>query len=243
MTKYAALILIATLVSAPTWAADNVNIVRWAKGSIEYRELSTGKPNGSEEWHITVHPDGSRTLQTRNRLDNAGYQRHVIHRVEESFRPLEISAVFWVQGEWRGTGLFSIDGNTLEAVVKTPDGLIRQTRAVPDLFSFIPHPLQTNAWPTWYYDKAKGGPQTITVYDMDPGAQAVSSMLGKMYEQTVVFEGETEMTVPAGTFDVDHFRIGDAVDLYITGPDAIMVRFVWEPADRDYVLTSLETGP
>ena len=226
----------------PAWAADNVNIVRWAKGTIEYRELSTGKPNGSEEWHLTVHPDGSRTLHARNRLDLAGYQRHVTYRVAENFRPLEVTSVYWVKGEWRGTGLFAIDGNQLNAVVKTPDGLIQQNRAVPDHFSMIPHPLATNAWPTWYYDKSAGGPQTMTVYDMDAGAQAVSSMLGKMYDQTLTFVGSEEMTTPAGTFDVDHFRIDDTVDLYITGPDAVMVRFQWLPADRDYVLTSLETG-
>lgn len=240
--KFITPLVLFALMSGPAWALDNVNIVRWAKGAIEYRVASTGEVNGSEEWHVTVHPDGSRTLQTRNRLDQAGYQRHVTHRVAENFRPLEITSVYWVKGEWRGTGLFSIDGNALEAIVKTPDGLIRQSRTVPDNFSFIPHPLQTNAWPTWYYDKTKGGPQTMTVYDMDAGAQAVSSMLGKMYEQTLAYVGEEEMTVPAGTFTTDHFRIDDAVDLYITGPDAIMVRFVWKPADRDYVLTELETG-
>ena len=82
----------------------------------------------------------------------------------------------------------------------------------------------------------------MTVYDMDAGAQAVSSMLGKVYDQTLTFIGEEEMTVTAGTFATDHFRIDDTVDLYITGPDALMVRFQLIPADRDYVLTTLETS-
>lgn len=223
-------------------AGDNVNITRWSKGTIEYRTISDGRVNGSEDWHITVHPDGSRTLEARNRLDEAGYQRHVHYRVAENFRPLEVSAVYWVKGEWRGTGLFAVDGNDLDVMVKTPDGLIRQSRAVPDNFSFIPHPLSTNAWPTWYYDKAKGGPQTITVYDMDAGAQAVSSMMGKMYEQTIEHMGEETVTVPAGTFKTEHYNFGGMVDMYLYGPDSILVRFIWTPADRDYVLTSLEQG-
>lgn len=222
--------------------AENINITRWAKGEFEYRALSTGEVSGAEEWHLTVHPDGTRTMQTRNRLDEAGYQRHVTYRVAENFRPLEVTSVYWVKGEWRGTGLFAINGNELQAIVKTPDGMIEQTRAVPDHFSMIPHPLSTNAWNTWYYDKAKGGPQPMTVYDMDAGAQAVSSMLGKVYTQDLEFIGTEKMTTPAGTFDVDHFRVEDVVDMYITGPDAILVRFQWIPADRDYVLTSLETG-
>lgn len=222
--------------------AENINITRWAKGEFEYRSLSTGEVSGTEAWHLTVHPDGTRTMQTRNRLDEAGYQRHVTYRVAENFRPLEVTSVYWVKGEWRGTGLFAINGDTLEAIVKTPDGMIRQTRSVPENFSMIPHPLSTNAWNTWYYDKAKGGAQPMTVYDMDAGAQAVSSMLGKVYTQDLEFIGTEKMTTPAGTFEVDHFRVEDVVDMYITGPDAILVRFKWIPADRDYVLTSLETG-
>jgi hypothetical protein len=235
-------ILVLLFAATAVSAADNVNITRWAKGTIEYRSLSTGEVSGSEEWHLTVHPDGSRTLHARNRLEDAGFQRHVTYRVAENFRPLEVTAVYWVKGAWRGTGLFAINGLELEAIAKTPDGMIQQTRRVPEHFSMIPHPLSTNAWPTWYYDKTKGGPQTMTVYDMDAGAQAVSSMLGKVYDQTLTFIGEEEMTVPAGTFATDHFRIDDTVDLYITGPDALMVRFQLIPADRDYVLTTLETS-
>lgn len=234
--------LLLTFTAQSAWAADNLNITRWSKGTIEYRSLSTGEISGTEDWHLTVHPDGSRTMHARNRLDDVHFSRHVTYRVAENFRPLEVTSVYWVKGEWRGTGLFAITGNQLEAFVKTPDGLIQQSRTVPENFSMIPHPLATNAWPTWYYDKAKGGPQKMTVYDMDAGAQAVSSMLGKVYDQDLEFIGEEDMTTPAGTFQVDHFRIEDTVDLYITGPDAIMVRFQWIPADRDYVLTTLETG-
>lgn len=233
---------LAVLLMSAASASGNVNIVRWAKGTIEYRTLSTGEVSGSEEWHLTVHPDGSRTLEARNRLDEAGFQRHVIYRVAKDFRPLEVTSVYWIGGQWRGTGLFSIDGDRLNAFVKTPDGLIHQERSVPQKFSIIPHPVSTNAWPTWYYDKAKGGPQTMTVYDMDARAQAVSSMLGKMYDQILIYVGEESMTTPAGTFMVDHFKIDGEVDLYITGPDAILVRFLWRSSDREFVLTHLETG-
>jgi hypothetical protein len=237
--KIFAFSLIGLAVACGALAADersNANITRWSEGKVEYRKISTGEVSGSEDWHITVHPDGSRTLETRNRLDLAGYQRHVMYRVAETFRPLDVTAVYWVKGEWRGTGLFAVTGNNLEAIVNTPDGLIRQTRMVPDQFSFIPHPLQSNAWHTWYYDRAKGGKQTTTVYDMDPGAQAASSMLGKVYTQTIEYLGTEEMTVPAGTFTVDRFNIDNAVDIYLTGPDRVLVRFLWTPADADYVL-------
>jgi hypothetical protein len=223
-------------------AEGNVNIARWFKGTIEYRSLATGEVSGSEEWHLTVHPDGSSTMQTRNRLDNLGFQRHVTYRVGKDLRPLELTSVFWVGGQWRGTGLFVIEADKLSAFINTPDGLIRQERSVPRQFSMIPHPTATNGWLAWYYDKRKGGPQPITVYDMDARAQSVGSMLGKMYEQKLTYVGEEEITTPAGTFRVDHFRVDDTADFYLYGPESIVVRFVWRPQDRDYVLTKLETG-
>lgn len=232
------------LAQSPTLSNDN--IVRWARGTIDYLSLSSGEVTGSEEWHLTVHPDGSRTMHSINRMEAEQRQRHVTLRVAETFRPLEVTAVFWIEGQWRGTGLLAVNGNTLNAFVKTPDGMISQERHVPDHFSIIPHPLATNMWNTWYYDKAKGGAQKVTVYDMDSTAQPVSSMLGKLYDQTLEYVGATDMTVPAGTFDVEHFRYVDTtqgeVNFYVTGPDQTFVRFTWPWRDRDYVLTTYEAG-
>ena len=243
--KRACLVLIGALAGwEPVAAADNASIARWAKGTIEYRMLETGAVIGSEDWHLSVHPDGSRTLQTVNRLDLADAQRHVTLRVEESFRPLELTAVYYTGGVWRGTGLFSVAGDTLHAVVKTPNGLIQQERPVPDDFAFIPHPLATDAWATWSYDRARGGVQTRTVYDLDGRADSAGSMLGKLYDQPLELIGTQEVTTPAGTFQTDHFRAGEYAHIYLTGPDAILVRFVWDSDTykTEFVLKSLERG-
>lgn len=224
--------------------AENASITRWAQGSIEYRMLETGKVFGSEQWHLTVHPDGSRTMQTVNRMDLIDAQRHVTLRVEKNFRPLEVMAVYYTKGRWRGSGLFTVDGDTLEATVRSPDGMLRQTRAVPQFFSFIPHPLATDAWGTWSYDKTRGGVQQRTVYDMDGNATSAGSMLGKVYEQPLEFLGNAQVSTPAGTFETDHFRAGGNADLYLTGPDAILVRFVYDTdtIKTEFVLTELQVG-
>lgn len=237
-------LLLSLSVADPLVAAENASITRWAKGTMEYRMLDTREVWGTEQWHLTVHPDGSRTMQSINRMDRSetrpGTQRHVNLRVAGDFRPLEVTAVYYTGGEWRGTGLFAVDGNALTALIKTPNGMIQQSRDVPDHFSFIPHPLATNAWGTWYYDKSRGGTQEQTFYDMDSRARSVGSMLGTMYSQPLEFIGEEEITTPAGTFMTDHFRSSNAVDMYLYGPDAILVRFVW--SGTDFILTSMETG-
>jgi hypothetical protein len=240
------LLLIAGLaLSAPGSAQDgaaNINIDRWLKGTIEYRKISTGAVSGSEEWRITVHPDGSRTLNTTNRLESSGTQRTVVLRVARNFRPLDLYALFWYQGAWVGTGLMTVDGNVLNAVVSTPHGRVTQQVAVPERFAFIPHPLQSNVWQIWAYDKAKGGPQSTTVYDLKTRVQGPGNVLGPMYDITTTLVGSEDMTTPAGKFRVDRFRNSSGTEIYVTGPDAVMVRFVWPEADEEYVLTSLAIG-
>jgi len=227
---------------APGTSVGNANISRWADGTIEYRVQSTGAVIGREQWHLTAHPDGTRTMQARNEYGSPGLQRHVILRADAKLRPIEAYVQYWVGGHWRGSGLFSVHGHKLTAVANTPNGVLTHAIDVPENFSFIPHPLSTDAWHMWYYDRGKGGDQTITVYDMPGGADGPQSILGRLYTQTLRRIGAEDITTPAGTFPTDHYRIDDAVDIYVTGPDAIMVRFAWAPADRVYELVRLERG-
>lgn len=234
---------VSVVFAVPAWAADpspNPNIVRWSKGTIEYRRMSTGAVTGSEEWQITVHPDGSRTLNTTNRLE--GTQRTVVMRVAPNFRPLDLYAAFWYQGAWVGNGLFTIEGNILKANVTTPYGHIDQQVDIPERFAFIPHPLQSNVWQVWPYDKAKGGAQTTTVYDMQTRLKGPGNVMGPMYDTETTLVGTDDVVTPAGTFKADHFHNSTGTEIYVTGPDAVMVRFVWAASDAEYVLTSLTTG-
>jgi hypothetical protein len=222
----------------------NANVVRAAKGTIVYKVLSTGAITGGENWNLTVHPDGTRTMQALNRYGSPGVQRHVTYRVDKNFRPLEAYMLYWVQGQWRGSGYFVVHGDQLMAMANTPNGMLTHRLTVPQNFSFIPHPLSTDAWHMGYYDKAKGGVQEMSVYDMDAGAAGPQTLLGRLYTQKLERKGTETITTQAGTFETERYRVDDAVDIYVTGPDSIMVRFVWTPADRVYELVKLEeSGP
>jgi hypothetical protein len=227
--------------------AADPSALRWAQGTIEYRRGEAAEVWGSEEWHMTVHADGTRTLQTRNEIPALGIQRRAILRVEASFRPLELMAMYFTGGKWRGTGLFTVTGNTLQATVNSPAGQLTQTRTVPDGFSFIPHPIATDAWAAWEYDRTRPGPQQRTVYDLDSGATGAGAMLGTLSQQILDYLGREPISTAAGAFDCDHYRVTEGetvVDLYLTGPDAIVVKFVYSGAlgVSEFVLTHLETG-
>ncbi len=228
-------------------AERNASIVRSVSGTIEYRRMSTGEVNGSERWTMIVRPDGSRILETRNRIDPAGLSRLVVLTVARDFRPRSLFADFWREGRWIGTGLFTVEGTQLAAQISSPHGRVTQQVDVPERFGFIPHPTASNAWQLDLYDRARGGAQDVVLYDVRTEARTPGSLLGPLSRASIRLIGTEQVRTPAGTFATEHYRaggpeVGGETDFYVYGPDLILVRFVWPAGDSEYVLTALDTG-
>jgi hypothetical protein len=225
--------------AAEPYRPGGVNVARWARGEIEHRNTATGKVTGGETWDVTVHTDGSRTVRATDHVDGVGHLYTVVMRVGAEFQPREAFTQYWKGGVFRNASLFLVADGVIDVTTRFADSITRETVKVPERFSFIPHPLATNVWPGWYYDKVKGGVQTITVYDMAMGTEAPMRS-GQVRTHGLEYLGEEDVTVPAGTFRCDHFRIDDVVDYFVTGPDALFVKFIWKSVRTEYVLTSLE---
>jgi len=223
---------------------DKDNVVDWASGKYAYISTVDQVQNGEEEWFLTVHPDGSRTLRATNSYnDRMKTFRTVVLRVDLAFRPLEAYANVWTDGQWRGSGLFSVAGNRLDVVVNSPNGRLVQALDVPDEFSFVPHPISTDSWATWYYDKDAGGAQKITLYSFDGRGAGVGSILGRLQSETMRYLGEEEIDTPAGKFLTDHFVMGDGdPHLYIFGSHRLLAKMTWFAADVEYVLSEYRQG-
>ena len=239
-------LVLAVLLAVPALAEDfqpsGVNVARWARGEISYLNSATGEITGAEKWEMTVNADGSRSLQSTNYLTNVGFMHTVHLRVEANFRPRELFTEYWINGAFRNSTFIAVRGPLLDITSRFADRTVHETVTIPNAFSFIPHPLASDVWHGWYYDKARGGTQTTTVYDVAAnGTQPLQ--VGRVYVQGLTYVGNELISVPAGAFPCDHFRVGDAVDYYVTGPDAIFVKFVWRANNAEYVLTKLEMGP
>lgn len=236
----------AVVFSGPTFAAEpgqNPNITRWSEGTIVYRTIEAQRVRAHETWRLTAHPDGSRTI--RSFVDNfdAETNLNMIHRVAADFRPLESLVTYWTRGEYRGAGMVTVNGSTLNASVSGPDGNATASIEVPEKFSIVPHPLATDSWHTWYFDKAKGGVQTTTMYNLQVTAPENGvPVLGKIQRGTMTYVGAEDVTVPAGTFATDHYRMGEGIHVWVGGPDNMMVRYAMPDRDLEYVLTSLKIG-
>lgn len=223
--------------------APNTNILRWAEGSIAYRVKSSGQINGSEHWRLTVHPDGSRTMAARVEYAPRSVQRHVVQRVDAQWRTLDTYALYWIDGEWRGTSFATRTGPNLNVVAATPAGTKTQSLSVSEQVVMVPHVLAVDSWRAMRVDKTKAGPQPVNAYNYNATGDGESFLLGRVMDYRMTYVGPEKVTVPAGTFATEHYRVEDAVDLYLTGDDALVVKFVYESIDREHLLTELKKGP
>lgn len=229
-------------VSTANALPDNANVVRQASGVIAYRSLSTGAIRGEERFHISVHPDGSRSVMAVSRYGPRDIQRQSLYRIDVDNRPIDATLQWWIEGAWRASGLITVDKANLSASSRGPASESSHNIVVTDRFAVLPHQLSPDAWRVLLYDKTLGGVQPLTMYDLDPLAEEPDGLLGKITTQRFEYKGEVSIDVPAGTFVTDHFRLEDAIDMYVTGPDAILVKWRFEAIDREHVLMKLESA-
>lgn len=238
------LFLLARAVFAQEPWLEQSGIERWSRGEYVYNKLSTGQENGHEEFLLIVDRAGVRTLRATNAfIDRMEVWRHVVYRVDADFRPLDVYLNYNVDGQWRGSGFVEVGAESMEAVISGPNGMTRKTLPVPEHFSLIPHPIATNSWPAWYFDRQKGGSQPVTLYSFDGLAKDDDGMLGGIQQQTLTLVGQETVRVPAGKFECDEFMFGDGdPTIYLYGPDQLIIKMVWKLADVEYLLSALETG-
>lgn len=170
-------------------------------------------------------------------------QRHVVQRVDGAFKPLEAYALYWIDGQWRGSATVNASNKKLNINASTPSGVQTQSFEIGDTLAIVPHVLATDSWRAMIYDKAKGGTQPIPAYNFNATGEGPMGLLGKVMSYKLTYVGAENVSVPAGTFATDHYRVEDAVDLFITGPDGVLVKFIYSSIDREHHLIGYRSGP
>lgn len=218
----------------------NANVVRTMSGQYTYLTLSDGRERGAEEFQLMVHPDGSRTLMIWHNIWAMNSQFTVVLRVAENFRPLSAFASYWVASGYKGNVTFQVDGSRLTASGIGRDGAIGQEVEVPQEFSIGTHPVAGDGWHTWYLPADAGSSGSLNLFSVEASADLGKPMLGQLVPMRYEVLGNETITVPAGTFEAQHYRLMGETDIWVTGDDRLMLRMVMERFDREYLLTELE---
>lgn len=248
--KLAVNALLGLALTIPAWsaqsqeAADAQANVRWYKGTYEYGLLESDLVRGTEDWTLTVHPDGTRTVQTFVDLRELGHQSNVIMRVDQRHRPLDSYSNFWRFGEYGGGARIWIDGDTLRSTIVGPLGEATHAVTVPDKFTLRTHPVVIEGWQVWPFEKSRLGPQTYPLYNMVTTATTGVRGIGMFQDNVVDFKGTETVETPVGDFEADHFTFYDGrYDIWLWGDDKILVRYIVPSNGREYRLVKFEQGP
>lgn len=220
----------------------NASIVRRAEGVYRYETLGDGRVRGEERFQLFVHPDGSRTLSIWHDLAARNAQFTVVLRNGADFRPLDAFVSYWNGGRFKGAAHFLVEGGTLTAISRGPAGIVPQRMEVPAVFSIGTHPVAGDGWHTAGYDSQRGGQQTLTLYSLEAGTDVSKPVVGTLRPLTVERLGVETVEVPAGRFEAERWRLSGVNDLWVVGPDRLVVKSVIAARDLQYVLTRFETA-
>ena len=225
----------------PENAGPNTNIVRWARGTYDYRTISDQRLRGTENWPLFVYRAGSRQMIMWHDVFATNTQFTGFMRVDDKLRPVEAFVEFWTQGKFKGSGSVVFAKGRMILNSMGSQGSITQEVATPAEYSISLHPIASDWWHYWYYDHTKGGSQISRYYSLEAGRDLGQPLTARQIETEQAAAGEEQISVPAGTFKAIKYISGTSA-AWISGPDAMLVKSSSPKSDREYVLMHLETG-
>ena len=218
--------------------ADSANVERAVRGRYRLTVRSSGETFGFEEFSLFLHPDGTRTLESRIVNNDVSLFRAVIYRVDARFRPRDCHLVLYKDGSQLGSAWVTVNEGQLTARANTMGADITHSVQVPDEFSLVPHAGASDGWHFWYLDAPAPmvEPATGAVYMMRVNRETAVGLLGRLIERPIQFHGRETTSGPAGRFDCDVFTFGTPARLWVTGQDRVPVRLLYAAADREFLL-------
>jgi len=239
---------------------------RRIKGKLHYtsdKHGQKGVERGREEFTITVHADGRRTIRAYTEIDDApNVMRDVTLSLDADWRPEDCFVRLSVGDRFVGSSWFRFtdDGAECEGYTVAEGRISQRYPLQQRLDAFGTHPIQADAWLMGIYDPAKGPGiglfTNLLLCSLDhrgaTGPMIVRHPLGVRMQ----YVGLERITVKAGTFDALHYRIieteeGDVTnnepgkhppyDLWCTPDERIcLLAYVTGYMQTRYELTELE---
>ncbi len=170
---------------------------------------------GREWFSLTRHADGQRILRAQCELD-AGMiaprdvLREVTYTTDAEFRPIDCYNRLHVNGAFMGAGWMRFTANAAECeTLSAAHGRYSQQIALDrPVLSLCSHPLSSDAMALARFDHALGSTVQhqpdywMTSLEHDGGS---APLLGSL-ALDIEYVGRETVTVPAGTFETDHYR-------------------------------------
>lgn len=190
---------------------------RTAHGRITYVSAQSGTPRefGCERFSLTEHEDGERTLRAYCEIE-AGVVaprdvvRDVTYTADRTFAPVECYSRIHMNGRFMGSGWMRFTARNAECeAYNAAQGRTSQRVELPrPARSVGSHPVSCDAFHAASFDHSRGE-RIQPQHDIWMTSLEHDGCSGPMLARIridVEYCGRERVTVPAGTFECDHYR-------------------------------------
>lgn len=190
---------------------------------------------GREVWTLTRHSDGRRSLMSHGEIDDRPSVLRFVHlTVDGGWSPIDAFVRISVGDEFRGSGWYRFANGVAECeTVTTTEG--RLSQRVPysgPCPGFGGHAIQNDGWVCASLDLSKPGEtQTFPMFASSTDHRGATGPTICQPKPNVIYVGDEEITVGAGTFQAHHFQFVSVEGL----PEEHPIYNVWTTTDGDYV--------
>lgn len=190
---------------------------RTTAGTIGYFSTQSGtrREFGRESFSMTQHPDGERTLRARCEID-AGVvaprdvHREVTYTMDAAYRPIDCYNRLHANGRFLGAGWIRFTDTVAECEALSPtQGRISQRVALErPARSLGAHPLSCDVLHCARFDHSAAArvQRQPDVWMTSIEHDGCSGPLLATIAFDLEYCGRESVTVPAGTFEADHYR-------------------------------------
>ena len=221
---------------------------RTIRGTILYTSKKPERydeERGREYFTLTQQADGTDVLLAHCEIDD---EPNVVRDVAIAMRhedssPLDCSVRLTVGDAFEGTGWMRFGDDVAECeTFNVRDGRITQRIPISSTVCWLQsHPIIGDALLMRLYDLAQGpGKKRLEdVYLTSPDHRGATGPMFFRLNFSIVYVGEEEITVKAGTFKARHFQVTDTAGNL---PEEHPPYDVWCTADDDYILLRAGAG-
>jgi hypothetical protein len=225
-------------------------IHRSYRGKMLY--LSDGVGETGREWfHVTIQPDGTRTMRATCEMDDDQLLRDVVITIDGDWYPTDAFVRLSIAGDLVGTSWFHFTKNTAECQGFTAkEGRVTQTFSTEGRIGFFgAHQLHGDAWACATLGRDQGLEPDVADLNFSSshlpnggsGPILIPTPADFMHKK---FVGNERLTVAAGSFDTQHFQFFVAdfppIDVWTLGSDFIPVKLRWDLLNQSYDLVELD---
>ena len=222
---------------------------RYYRGRVSYITDEVGEM-GREWFHVTIQPDGTRTMRATCEMDDDRLLRDAVMTVDKDWYPVDAFVRLTVEEQLVGSSWFNFSEHHAECEgVIAAEGRFSQRIDTQSRAGFLgAHPVHGDAWACATLQRTTApGEQNFSTSHMPNGGSGpklVPTPIEYAYKKYVKDE---PIEVPAGRFETKHFQffVGEypPIDIWTYGSDYIPVRLRWDLLKQSYELMELEGDP